>query len=163
MSPRGVAIPDVHARLVAAAERVLDRDGPAGLTSRAVTAEAGTATGLLFRHFEDFDAFLAALVADRMQEVHRQARGWVGRVGSGSVAENLVEAALSLLPVASRLFEVVHARPSLVSRLMQSRIAHAGAGLEDIERAFATYLEAEKKLGRVRSDADTAAVALALA
>ena len=40
MSPRGVATPDVRERLFAAAERVVQRDGPGALTSRSVTTEA---------------------------------------------------------------------------------------------------------------------------
>ena len=163
MSPRGVAIRDVHERLFEAADRLLERDGPAGLTSRAVTSEAHTATGLLFRHFIDFDAFLAAFVIDRMQRFHGSAGGWVNRAGTASVTENLTDVALSLLPAATRLFEVAHARPSLMNRLMETHHAAAGAGLEEIERAITGYLDAEKSLGRVRADADTASVALALA
>jgi AcrR family transcriptional regulator len=163
VSPRGVAIPDLRHRLFEAAARVLERDGPSGLTSRAVTAEAGTSTGLLFRHFADFDEFLAEFVVDRLELVHSVARSWVDRAGSGTVAENLTEAALSLLPIAARLFDIVHSRPALVSRLMTMHRNHAGAGMEDIEGAFAAYLDTEVALGRVRRDADTGAVALALA
>jgi AcrR family transcriptional regulator len=163
VSPRGVAIPDRRDRLFEAAERVLERDGPAGLTSRAVTTEAGTSAGLLFRHFPDFDAFLAEFVADRLGHVHTLARSWAGRAGTGTVAGNLTEASLSLLPIATRLFEVVHSRPALISRLMTTHRDHAGAGMQEIERAFAAYLDAEVALGRVRRDADTGAVALALA
>src|ERR1700724_3650096 len=64
--PTGVAIRDPRGQLFDAAERVLLRDGPAALTSRAVTAEAGVAKGVLHRHFADFDAFLAAFVLDRV-------------------------------------------------------------------------------------------------
>ena len=60
--PTGVAIRDVREQLFDAAERVLLRDGPSALTSRAVTTEAGCAKGVLHRHFADFDAFLAELV-----------------------------------------------------------------------------------------------------
>ena len=56
--PTGVAIRDVRQQLFAAAERVLLRDGPSGLTSRAVTAEAGCAKGVLHRHFADFPLFV---------------------------------------------------------------------------------------------------------
>src|SRR5580700_4660424 len=55
---RGVAIPEVREQLFAAADRVLARDGPAGLTTRAVTAEAGVANGVMHRHFRDLDEFL---------------------------------------------------------------------------------------------------------
>ncbi len=59
--PTGVALRDAREQMFAAAERILLRDGPQALTSRAVTAEAGVAKGVLHRHFADFDAFLAEL------------------------------------------------------------------------------------------------------
>ena len=63
--PRGVAIPEVREQLFAAADRILGRAGPAGLTTRAITAEAGVANGVLHRHFRDLDAFLAEFTASR--------------------------------------------------------------------------------------------------
>ena len=71
--PTGVAIRDAREQLFDAAERVLLRDGPNALTSRAVTTEAGCAKGVLHRHFADFDAFLAELVADRIARLEGQA------------------------------------------------------------------------------------------
>src|SRR2546423_14869836 len=65
--PTGVAIRDPRQQLFDAAERILLRAGPSALTSRAVTAEAGCAKGVLHRHFADFDAFLAELVLDRIR------------------------------------------------------------------------------------------------
>ena len=59
---RNFSILQCSKQLFAAAERVLVRDGPDALTSRAVTTEAGCAKGVLHRHFADFDAFLAELV-----------------------------------------------------------------------------------------------------
>src|SRR5262252_2682905 len=41
--PRGVGIPEVREQLFAATDRVLARAGPSGLTTRAITAEAGAA------------------------------------------------------------------------------------------------------------------------
>ena len=67
--PTGVALRDAREQLFDAAERVLLRDGPSALTSRAVTTEAGVAKGVLHRHFADFDAFLAELVLDRAARV----------------------------------------------------------------------------------------------
>ncbi|MER7370837.1 TetR family transcriptional regulator, partial [Nonomuraea wenchangensis] len=49
--PTGVALRDVRQQLFDAAERVLLRAGATGLTSRAVTDEAGVAKGVLHRHF----------------------------------------------------------------------------------------------------------------
>ena len=67
--PTGVAIRDVRQQLFDAAERVLLRDGPSALTSRAVTTEAGCAKGVLHRHFVDFDEFLVELIRDRTARV----------------------------------------------------------------------------------------------
>src|SRR6202451_4142304 len=73
--PTGVRILDAREQLFGAAERVLLRDGPNALTSRAVTTEAGCAKGVLHRHFADFDAFLAELVLDRIARIGGQAAG----------------------------------------------------------------------------------------
>jgi len=71
--PTGVHLRDARRQLFDAAERVLLRAGPSGLTSRAVTDEAGCAKGVLHRHFTDFDAFLAELVLDRAEQLEAQA------------------------------------------------------------------------------------------
>ena len=81
--PTGVHIRDVRDQLFDAAERVLLRDGPNALTSRAVTTEAGCAKGVLYRHFEDFDAFLADLVLDRRDRMDAQAAALRVTAGTG--------------------------------------------------------------------------------
>src|SRR5215813_9316346 len=86
--PTGVAIRDPRGQLFGAAERVLLRDGPGGLTSRAVTAEAGVAKGVLHRHFADFDAFLAELALDRIAQLERQGAKLKEAAGTGSVVDN---------------------------------------------------------------------------
>src|SRR5271165_6964729 len=90
--PTGVAIRDPRGQLFDAAERVLLRDGPGGLTSRAVTAEAGVAKGVLHRHFADFDAFLIELALDRLTRIAAQAAALLAAAGSGTVAGNLAAA-----------------------------------------------------------------------
>src|ERR1700733_12094472 len=112
--PTGVAIRDPRGQLFDAAERVLLRDGPGGLTSRAVTAEAGVAKGVLHRHFSDFDTFLAELALDRVARTGAQAAALHARAGSGTVAGNLSAALLDLLsPVALALIRLVIARDEL--------------------------------------------------
>ena len=67
--PRGVRIAEPRQHLFAAAERVIAAAGPSGLTSRAVTREAGVATGLLFTHFMNFDDFLVGYAVDRSFQI----------------------------------------------------------------------------------------------
>ena len=114
---RGVAIPEVREQLFAAADRVLARDGPAGLTTRAVTAEAGVANGVLHRHFRDLDDFLASFVASRLQAIADSAAALPGRAGQGSVTGNLTEATVAVFgPNAQALMSLVAAKPELGRR-----------------------------------------------
>src|SRR6202142_3635299 len=99
--PTGVALRDAREQLFEAAELVLLRDGPAMLTSRAVTQEAGVAKGVLHRHFADFDAFLAELVLDRIARLGTQADALRASAGTGTVTGNLTAALTELFgPVA---------------------------------------------------------------
>src|SRR5436305_10285266 len=94
--PTGVALRDVREQLFDAAERVLLRAGPSALTSRAVTAEAGVAKGVLHRHFADFDAFLADFVLDRVERMDPQAAALREAAGTGTVVGNLADAVTAL-------------------------------------------------------------------
>src|SRR5690349_11384480 len=62
--PTGHALQDARGVLLDAGRDVLATHGAAALTSRSVTEKSGVAKGVLHRHFEDFDAYVAALVAD---------------------------------------------------------------------------------------------------
>ncbi|WP_031003848.1 TetR/AcrR family transcriptional regulator [Streptomyces sp. NRRL F-5727] len=162
MSPRGVATPDVRERLFAAAERVVERDGPGALTSRSVTTEAGCAKGLLHAHFSGFDEFVAELCLDRFARTAVKARALAGAVGRGTVGGNLDAVVLALFdsggPAVSGL---AMARPAAALRIREA-LAAGAPGFTAIEEAVAGYLEAERGLGRVPADLDPASAALAL-
>jgi AcrR family transcriptional regulator len=158
---RGVAIPEVREQLFAAADRVLARDGPAALTTRAVTAEAGVANGVLHRHFLGLDEFLASFVASRLGAIADGAAALPGRAGEGTVTGNLTEAAVAVFGVSAQaLMSLVAAKPEL-GQALEHATGRAG-GLGDIERHFAAYLDAEKKLGRIGPGADTETLAFTL-
>lgn len=160
--PTGVALPDARGQLFAAAERVLARDGVSGLTSRAVTAEAGCAKGVLHRHFADFDAFLAALVLDRIARLQADAEALLATAGSGTVAGNLAAAIPALLsPVAVAMVALVITRDGLRMRLRAG--GHTGLPLiGEATTAVAAYLRAERRGGRLDPDADVEALAATL-
>ena len=159
--PRGVAIPEVREQLFAAADRVLARDGPAGLTTRAITAEAGVANGVMHRHFRGLDEFLASFVATRLQAIADGAAALPGRAGQGRVTGNLTDAAVAVFGEnAQALMSLVVTNPQLGPVLEHN--ADSAGGLGDIERHFAAYLDAEQKLGRIGPGADTEALAFTL-
>ena len=162
MSPRGIAIPDLREQLFRAADQVLVRDGPSALSGRAITREAGCATGLLYNHFGDLDEFLAHFVLDRLRLAAERAAELPARAGEGTLTDNLTEAALSIPgPSGLAMIALVQAQPSVAARLRQSA-AGGAQGLQTIEDAFLAYLEAEKEIGRVAPHADTEALALGL-
>ena len=158
--PTGVALRDVREQLFAAAERVLLRDGPHALTSRAVTVEAGVAKGVLHRHFADFDEFLAELVIDRIARVQFEAKALFARVGSGTVVENLRVVLEDLFgSVAVAIVSLIIFRDDLRARLRAVRGTPGVPLLTEAAAMISRYLEAEQDLGRVAPDADVMAVA----
>jgi AcrR family transcriptional regulator len=153
--PTGIALRDPRQQLFDAAERALLRDGPSALTSRAVTAEAGVAKGVLHRHFADFDAFLFELVLDRSQRVTAQASALRARSGTGSVTENLTGALTTLFSsVAVAIVALIISRDELRARLRRALPAGVPV-LQEAVVMIAGYLEDERGRGRVAAGADT--------
>src|SRR5262249_1368516 len=150
---------EVREHRCAAPDRVLARAGPSGLTTRAITAEAGVANGVLHKHFRDLDAFLAEFAVTRLAALAGTAASLPARAGQGSIAANLTDATASLFGAdAQALMNLVAPRPA---------VAHAppppgGRGIGDVESHFAAYLDAEKQAGRIAAGTDTQALAFTL-
>ncbi|MBQ0886187.1 TetR/AcrR family transcriptional regulator [Streptomyces sp. RM72] len=162
MAPRGVATPDVRERLFAAAERIVERDGPGALTSRAVTIEAGCAKGLLHAHFAGFDGFVAALCLDRFAKTATRARTLSGFAGHGTVEHNLDTVALALFDSGGlALSGLAMTRPAATLSIREA-LERGAPGFTAIQEAIADYLEAERRLGRVAQTVDPPSVALAV-
>jgi AcrR family transcriptional regulator len=161
--PTGVHLRDARRQLFDAAERVLLRDGPSGLTSRAVTDEAGCAKGVLHRHFTDFDAFLADLVLDRATQLQAQASALRGSAGVGTVTDNLTRALTALFgPVPRAIIPLITFRDELRARLRQARPGGGTAILAEVTTAVSAYLADERDQGRIAADADLDSLTLSL-
>jgi AcrR family transcriptional regulator len=152
--PTGLALRDAREQLFAAADRVLLRDGPAALTSRAVTTEAGVAKGVLHKHFDDFDAFLAEFVLERVERMDAQAAALREAAGTGTVEGNLADALAALFgSVAVAIVALVTFRDELRARLRRDWPAGVPV-LTEAAIMLAAYLTAERDLGRIAPDAD---------
>jgi len=163
--PTGVALRDVREHLFGAAERVLLRDGPSALTSRAVTTEAGVAKGVLHRHFADFDAFLAELVLDRAGRVEGQAGLLRESAGTGTVAGHVGATLTELFSsVAVEIVALLTFRDGLRARLRTAGTTGSARipVLTEATAMIAAYLAAERDLGRVAADADVDMLAFTL-
>ncbi|MFT3944097.1 MAG: TetR/AcrR family transcriptional regulator [Ancrocorticia sp.] len=160
--PTGVALQDARAQLLAAAERVLIREGVAGLTSRAITEEAGVAKGILHRYFTDFNSFLIELVREHISQVEAGGRDLMQLAGRYTPASNLVTGLTHIFdPVRLPLITLVMARNQLRSSLMGAHQKGMPL-LVDATHTLADYLEAERGLGRIASDTDVQTLALTL-
>ncbi|WP_329173266.1 TetR/AcrR family transcriptional regulator [Streptomyces sp. NBC_01477] len=161
--PTGVHLRDARQQLFDAAERVLLRSGPNGLTGRAVTDEAGCAKGVLHRHFSDFDAFLTDLVLDRAARLEKEASALRESAGTGTVAENLTSALFTLFgPVPMALIPLITFRDELRARLRQVMPGGGIAILVQVSSAISAYLAAERDRGRIAADADIDSLTLSL-
>ncbi len=160
--PTGTPIHDIREQLFDAAESVLLREGPAALTSRAVTTQAGVAKGILHRHFPDFGTFLAALVLSHVERLDTQSKDLRAAAGTGTVTENLARALAGALdPGAIRIIGLICSRRELLGRLRL--ITPAGIPLlSDTAKMIAAYLTAERGLGRIAAATDVDNLAIML-
>jgi AcrR family transcriptional regulator len=162
VTPTGVALRDVREQLFGAADRILLRDGPTGLTSRAVTAEAGVAKGVLHRHFADFDAFLADYVLARVHQMDAEAAALTEAAGTGTVAENVADSLTALFQsVAVAIVALITFRDDLRARLRETWPAGVPVLTEGAEM-IGRYLAGEQRIGRVAADADADTLAAIL-
>ncbi|MEU4316449.1 TetR/AcrR family transcriptional regulator [Nocardia sp. NPDC024068] len=161
--PTGIHLHDARQQLFDAADRILLRDGPNGLTSRAVTDEAGCAKGVLHRHFTDFDAFLTELVLDRAAQLEAQASALRAAAGTDTVAANLTSALTTLFgPVPVAIIPLITFRDELRARLRRARPGGGMAVLAEATTAISIYLAEERELGRIAADADIDSLTLSL-
>ena len=156
--PTGVHLRDVREQLFGAADRLLVGGGPSALTSRAVTTEAGVAKGVLHRHFDDFDAFLAEFVLDRVDKMDVRAKALLEAAGTGTVVDNLAEAITAVFEsVAVAIVALVTFRDDLRRRLRETWPAGVPV-LTEAAIMIQNYLVRERELGRV-GDLDAEGVA----
>jgi AcrR family transcriptional regulator len=160
--PTGVHIRDARKQLFDAAERILLREGPNALTSRAVTTEAGCAKGVLHKHFTDFDTFLAEFVLDRLNQMTPEAETLHEKAGTDTIANNITTALTALFnSVAVAIVPLITFRDELRARLRETWPAGVPV-LTDAVAIIEAYLSAEQGQGRIKLTADIETLAVTL-
>jgi AcrR family transcriptional regulator len=160
--PTGVHLRDVRTQLFDAAERILLREGPQALTSRAVTTEAGCAKGVLHKHFTDFDTFLVEFVLDRRNQMAPEADALKESAGANTIPDNLTTALTALFTsVAVAIVPLITFRDELRTRVRDTWPAGVPV-LTDAVAVIADYLSAEQTHGRLDRTADTDMLAVML-
>jgi AcrR family transcriptional regulator len=148
-------------RIVEAAERVVREKGLARSTTKEIARAAGYSEGTLYKHFESKEDLFLAVLAERLPSFVVLVEELPARVGRGTLGQTLEEVASNALafygeivPMAASIFS----EPALLARHREG-LRKRGAGPWMANEALAAYLDAEKRLGRVREDADPEAAA----
>ena len=155
--PTGQSLRDPRRVLLDAGRRLLAAHGASALTSRSVAEASGVAKGVLHRHFEDFDAYVAALVADEAVRI----QGIEPRVADSAAAAATDVIAQTFTPTMLALVSLVISREGV-----RRRVSDGSPGiplLGDATTAIADVLAAGREVGWIRQDADVPVLALALA
>lgn len=162
MTPRGEA---TRARLIEATRRVVRGVGYAHASTRAIARAAGVAEGTIYRHFPDKASLFFATVLESNAPVIEWVTTLPERAGTGSVEDNLVDAAVQLASLQDDVVPLelaIAADPELADH---RRTVMAGAGPSlppGPPEAMAAYLAAEQQLGRIREDLDPREAAVVL-
>jgi AcrR family transcriptional regulator len=157
------ATEELRASLVDHARRIVTRDGRDGLTMRALAVEAGCATGLPYKVFSDRRELVVAVLRAEMDRLAEASADLKGRAATGTVAANLSWFAEVLLdsPAVALVPEVMSDHD--LSDGISVGAQHREIGPVLFETAIGDYLALERRAGRIRANADTAAFAFVLA
>ncbi|HEY1750905.1 MAG TPA: TetR/AcrR family transcriptional regulator [Caulobacteraceae bacterium] len=148
---RSPAVGNLRQRALAAAHRMLETRGEAGLTLRAIAAELSSGAGGLYHHFANKDALLAELAVDGFAELGR----W------------MATAAAAPAPGRTPFNACAHAylgftrhRPALYAIMYNERLLASHAGVRRAEaEAFEVFRRSLDRGCVVEAKADDVALA----
>jgi len=183
MSPRQPAVlredsgQNLRDYLIAAAAKLIEQRGSAGLAVRDIAREARVADGVLYNYFEDKEDLLAHALLAHVGTVMASSPVLLPPPGEGTLAENLrlfIDGGIARLLRVIPAFAGLLAQPKVLARFHAmvggdaafdpaagdredaGRGEEGGRGLPDLLTA---YLRAEQRLGRVDAAADVDAAA----
>jgi AcrR family transcriptional regulator len=150
--------------ILEATRQLLDDEGLARLTTRAVARRAGVSEASIFYHFGDKTALVAAALEASLESLREFAGGLSERVGVGELEHTLREIARrweGFFDRALQVVGVIQADADLRADFRDYVRAH-DYGVHRGVDVVAEYLEAEQALGRVRDGIDPRATAMQL-
>jgi AcrR family transcriptional regulator len=153
----------LRASLIDHARRLVDREGAAALTMRALAAEADCAVGLPYKVFTDRQDLVAQICHAEFQRLGDVYEELATRAGTATVGANLAWFADLLLgsPAVALAHEVF--ADETLAKTITARVHESGVGPAAFETVLARYLAAEKEVGRVAPDVDETAFGFLLA
>src|SRR5215469_5181290 len=183
MSPRKPAVlreqggENLREHLIAAAARLIDQRGTAGLSVRDIAREARVADGVLYNYFADKEDLLAQALLAHVGAVMGSAPQLLPPAGTGTVAGNLrvfFEQGVAVLGRVTPAFAGLLSQPKVLTRFhgmvggdaaFSAAPASDGgqrAGGRSFGELLSGYLHGEQELGRIDGAADVDAVTMLL-
>lgn len=151
--------PTTRQRLIHAAADVVARRGYARATTREIAEVAGFAEGTIYRHFSGKDELFFAAVAELNAEQIQAVVSACDTVGQDTVVERLTDIVQQMEALERAVF------PLMISAMAEPELTRPNPGASDLMpqghpmELLRGYLTGEQELGRVRPEADAAAVA----
>lgn len=139
-------------RLIDATVAVAERDGVDGLTTRAITAEAGVSPGMFYGHFDSKESLLAAVVDSKVDELTTML---AAEIDMGADLGVVIRGLLHELVVVIDLRALAMFRAA--SATDEARAAQAQINGRIVD-AFTPVVETAIAAGLVRADVDAEAV-----
>jgi AcrR family transcriptional regulator len=143
---RGYHHGNLRPALVEAGLRILERDGLAGLSLRAVAREAGVSRAAPYHHFANRDALLAAIAAQAFKSLEDSVAAFDGV--SGTVEERLREIARGYVGFAV-------GRPEIYRLLFGTEIGDKSAYPELQAAGTASYAAFARQIAALRAEHGT--------
>ncbi|MFB9924514.1 TetR/AcrR family transcriptional regulator [Amycolatopsis halotolerans] len=144
--------------LVAAAATVMRERGYAHATTKAIAQAAGYSEALLYKHFRDKTALFLAVLREELPDLVATAARLTENPGKAALGDNLAELTTTALAFYCASFPISISIFSSRDLLRTHRDTLENGPDLPIQHV-ADYLDAEVKLGRLRSDLDTEAAA----
>lgn len=150
---------DVRDHLLAAAKVVIQRDGLAAASMRAIANQAGVATGTLYNYFANREKLVVQAIMHQSSGTRDQLAVMLDRAGQATVATNLEHAASIVVDL---LQEIVPFAIAVVANpAMRGELRHHlgdGGGHDAARQPMSDYLRREQALERLHPETDIDAV-----
>lgn len=153
-----MATSNTRQKILDAAQRLLETDGLARLTTRELAAAAGCAEGTLFKHFGTKQDIVLAVVmenAPRFREGVTQLRH-----AERTVEKNLEELALMCIRFSEKLIPLGASLLGDSALLTRHRALDPGRGPKETHELIAEYVTQEQKAGRIDAGIEPLSVPL---
>jgi AcrR family transcriptional regulator len=154
--------PSTRQKILDAAQRVIEKDGSTGLTTKEIAREAGCAEGTLFKHFKSKEDLRLAVVLENAPEFREKLAQ--PKAGQRTVVKNLEHVAMTSIAFFEKLSPLSASLFADAELLRQHRgvMLKQKRGPQDVFALIETYISAEQQLNRINRRVKPASAAALL-